>query len=327
MRQARAGRGFPALLAVALSAAVLLASRAAAAGPDAPTELPTTPAPAATLPASCFPAADSLRSATPMEDTTRPHVSIPRLALVGGLTAGGFIYGHVILSNLWWKGEPSRFHFDWDHDWRYSLGADKLGHAYFPYLTAGVYRQALEWTGLDTATSLYAAASAALAYQTYVEIRDGFSKQWGFSWGDWGADLIGASLPVLQYEVPALRPFEVKISFHPSEKFKAGMYNAIIDDYESTFHWVSINVHDLLPEAWQRWYPRFVNLAIGHTVKDLDGAGGGHHELYLSLDWNVKGLPGDGWFWNLLKRNVDFYHLPAPAVRIAPGIVWYGIHF
>jgi hypothetical protein len=270
---------------------------------------------------------DTPTGAAAESDSLAPCPSIPRLAIVGGLTAGGFIYGHVILSNLWWKGEQSPFHFDWDHDWNYSLGADKVGHAYFPYLVTNVYRQALEWGGLDTATSLYVAASGALAYQTYIEVRDGFSKQWGFSWGDWGADLVGAALPVVQHHVPALRGVDVKISFNPSDKFKAGMYNAIIDDYESTYHWISINVHDLLPAEWQRWYPRFVNLAIGHSVKDLDGAGGGHHELYLSLDWNLKALPGDGWLLKLLKRNLDFYHLPAPAVRITPGVVWYGLRF
>jgi hypothetical protein len=62
-------------------------------------------------------------------------------------------------------------------------------------------------------------------------------------------------------------------------------------------------------------------------VKDLDEMGGGRHEFYLALDWNLKKLPGDGWFLRLLKRNLDYYHLAAPAVRISPGVVWYGLHF
>lgn len=266
------------------------------------------------------------RDSLPTENANA-HCHPLRLALIGGLTAGGFLYGHVVLSHLWWKGEPSSFHFNWDNDWRYSLGADKLGHAFFPYLAANIYDQALLWGGLDSATSILIASSGALAYQTYIEIRDGFSKEWGFSWGDWGADLFGAALPLAQRHSALLRAIDFKMSFYPSPKFKAGMYKAIIDDYESSYHWLSIDVHDLLPEAWRSSYPAFVNVAIGHSVQNLDGLGGGQHQFYLSLDWNLKKLPGEGWFLNLLKRNLDYYHLPAPAIRISPGVVWYGLHF
>ena len=67
---------------------------------------------------AAFPSADSVSSIRPL-----------RLALVGGLAAGGFVVGHVLLTDLWWKGERSRFHFNWRDDWRYALGADKAGHA------------------------------------------------------------------------------------------------------------------------------------------------------------------------------------------------------
>jgi hypothetical protein len=263
-------------------------------------------------------------------DTTRlptDTISIPRIALISGVTLGGFLYGHVVLSNLWWKGEKSDFHFDWDHDWRYSLGADKLGHAYFPYLTTNIYSQAFVWSGIDTTTSLWLASSLALTYQTYIEIRDGFSKEWGFSWGDCAANVLGASYPLVQHYISPLRNYHFKISFFPSEKFRAGSNNAIIDDYESAYHWISVDVHKILPQTWRDYWPPWINIAVGHSVKNLDGFGGGEHEVYLSLDWNLEGLPGDGWLWRLLKHNLNFYHLPAPAVRIAPGVVWYGVHF
>jgi hypothetical protein len=267
-----------------------------------------------------------------MSDTLRPHsdtagVSIPKLAVVGGITLGGFIYGHVLQSNLWWKGEESSFHFDWDRDWKYALGSDKFGHAYFPYLMSNIYRQAFIWIGFDSLSSTYYSSGLAMTYQTYIEIRDGFSKEWGFSWGDFGADLIGTGYPLLQQHVPILRAFSPKISYYPSDAFRAGAHKAIIDDYESTYDWLSIDVHELLPKEWRKYYPAFVNIALGHSVKGLDRPDGGHHELYIALDWNLDALPDGGWFWNLMKLNINFYHLPSPAVRISPGLVWYGIHF
>ena len=259
-------------------------------------------------------------------DSTR-GVDAARLSLVGGVTVGAFVYGHAIQNDLWWKGERSAFHFEWDRDWRYSLGADKLGHAWFPYIAAHSYDHLLRWSGLDSSTAIWTAASLALGYQTYVEVRDGFSKQWGFSWGDFAADALGAGLPVAQRYLPELRVVELKMSFFPTDEFRAGGNRAIIDDYESTYHWLTLHVTQVLPASWRQGYPSFVDLALGHRVRDLDGAGGGTHELYLALDWNLDELPGDWWGWNLLRHAIRHYHLPAPSLRLWPGPVTVGIGF
>lgn len=251
-----------------------------------------------------------------------------RLAIVGGLTVAGFVVGHVLLTDLWWKGEPSRFHFNWHDDWRYALGADKVGHAVTPYIGTDIYRQGLEWTGMSRRVSLWWAGGLASAYTTYVEIRDGFSAEWGFSWGDFAANHIGIGWRVAEEYEPWLTNIRFKISYWPSRAFRSGGYGSIVDDYESTYHWGSLNVDALLPDAWRNWWPDFVNIAVGHSVKGIAAYdGSGEHELYLSLDWNTEGLPGDGTFWNWLKRTLNYYHLPAPAVRILPDVVWYGVHF
>lgn len=255
------------------------------------------------------------------------RIDAPRLIAVGALTGAGLIGGYALQRNLWWKGERSPFHLDWEHDWTYALGADKLGHFYFPYAVTNLYGQVFTWCGIDSTTSLWMAGGLGLAHQTFVEIRDGFSAEWGFSWGDFGANLLGAGYPIAQHYITPLRDFDFKVSYYPSEKFEAGAYKAIIDDYESTYHWLSADLHNILPANLRRYWPAWINVALGHSVKDLDLHGAGHHELYLSLDWNLEGLPGDGWFWNLLKRNLNLYHLPAPAVRIYPGVVWYGVKF
>ena len=267
---------------------------------------------------------DSLHSLP--SDTTK--VSPYRLAIVGGLSVGGFVLGHVALGNLWWKGEQSDFHFDWQDDWVYALGADKLGHFYTPYVGTDIYRQGLEWVGMSKEASLWWSAGLASGYTTYVEIRDGFSKEWGFSWGDFIANNLGVGWRVAEYYEPWLENLRWKISYEASDAFKEGAYNAIVDDYESTYHWVSLNVNNMLPEDWQAWWPNWMNLALGHSVKGVRAHNGsGYHELYLSLDWNTEGLPGNGSFWNWLKRTMNYYHLPAPAIRIAPNLVWYGLKF
>jgi hypothetical protein len=250
-----------------------------------------------------------------------------RLGIVGGATVAGFVYGHVVQTNMWWKGERSAFHIEWDHDWSYALGADKLGHAWFPYMVTHTYDELFRWAGVDSMTAIWSAASLALTYQTYIEVRDGFSAAWGFSWGDMFANVAGAALPVAQQYAPSLRAVDYKISFFPSERFRRGANRAIIDDYESSYHWLSVHVVDLLPEHLRDDYPGFIDLAIGHGVKGLDDRGGGYHEVFVALDWNLDRLPGDWWGWNLLRHIVRHYHLPSPALRIYPGPIQIGFHF
>jgi len=249
-----------------------------------------------------------------------------RFSIVAVPTLGGFVVGHVLLNNIWWKGTRVPFHFNFQEDWKYALGADKFGHFYFPYLVTDVYRRAFMWSGIDSMSSLYYAAGLGLLYQTYIEVRDGFSQQYGFSFGDFTADVLGAAYPIAQDHWPVLRNFNWQISFHPSSLYRSGYYSAIIDDYESTFHWLTINVHDLLPEDLRAGYPRLINIAIGHGVRNLvPDPSMGKHELYLSLDWNLEALPGEAEWLKTVKHFLNYYHFPAPAVRLYPNVAWFGL--
>lgn len=264
---------------------------------------------------------------TQQDSAGKSKVDYLKLSIVGGATAGAFVYGYVVQNNLWWKGDKSSFHFEWQHDWKYALGSDKFGHFYFPYLASNIYSQSFIWAGIDSIKSFWYSSAFAFSYQVLVEVRDGFSKQWGFSWGDFSADFLGAAYPILQSKLPVLNNFNFQISFYPSKRFKEGSNKVIFDDYESTYDWLDVNIHNLLPDNFQKYYPKFINIAIGHSVEKLDDKGGGNHRFYLGLDWNFEAVPLHGWFWDLLKRNFNFYHFPAPAVQIYPHVIWYGLKF
>jgi len=247
-----------------------------------------------------------------------------RLTGIAVGTAAGFVWGHAVQNDLWWKGTLVPFHVNVQQDWRYALGADKLGHAVFPFFTSRLYEAGFRWSGMDTATAVWAASSVALAYQTYIEVRDGFSRDYGFSPADMAANTIGAALPVAQHYFADLRPFTLQISYWPSQAFRNGQYNAIIDDYTSTTHWLSVSVKDVVPTSWT-WYPAWLNVALGHSVENIDGTGGGNHVLLLGLDWNLQRIPGvPAWLREVL-RVLHAYHLPAPAVRLYPSVAWFGL--
>lgn len=250
-----------------------------------------------------------------------------KLLIIGGTTVAFFTYGYVIQNNIWWKGDKSSFYFNNSQDFKYALNSDKFGHFYFAYLTTNIYSSLFQWSGIKKRDALFYGGLVAFTFQTFTEIRDGFSKGYGFSWGDCTANLLGVTYPSLQNRYSFLRPFDFKISLYPSEKYKSGEYTHILDDYQSTYHWLSIDVNELLPKSAQEIFPDFINVAIGHSVNNIDGLGGGNHELYISLDWDFEALPGNGEFWSIVKQWLNLYHLPAPAVKIYPNVVWYGLKF
>ena len=266
-----------------------------------------------------------ISSMSAQHDSTR--IDPLRVGIVAGATVGGFVAGHGMLNDLWWKGERVPFHINTSQDYTYALNADKYGHATFAYMASTVYGDLMRWCGLDSGSAAWWGFGVAMTYQTYIEVRDGFSRDYGFSWGDIGANTVGAVLPVVQHYVPSLRAIDLQISFWPSNAFRQGAYNAIIDDYTSTTHWLAMNVHDLAPRSVQQYLPPWIGVAIGHSVRNLDGRGGGEHVVVLSLDWQLHRIPNLPPWLRDIARVLHLYHLPAPAVQILPNVVWYGLRF
>jgi hypothetical protein len=266
-----------------------------------------------------------ISSMSAQHDSTR--IDPLRVGIVAGATVGGFVVGHGMLNDLWWKGERVPFHINTSQDYTYALNADKYGHATFAYMASTVYGDLMGWCGLDSGSAAWWGFGVAMTYQTYIEVRDGFSRDYGFSWGDIGANTVGAVLPVAQHYIPSLRAIDLQISFWPSNAFRQGAYNAIIDDYTSTTHWLSMNVHDLAPRSVQQYLPPWIGVAIGHSVRNLDGRGGGEHVVVLSLDWQLHRIPNLPPWLRDIARVLHLYHLPAPAVQILPNVVWYGLRF
>ncbi|MDH7516431.1 MAG: hypothetical protein QHI48_11230, partial [Bacteroidota bacterium] len=107
------------------------------------------------------------------------------------------------------------------------------------------------------------------------------------------------------------------------------------DDYINQTYWCSVKVKRLLPASLRPAWPAWLALAVGLGVDDkLEGylknqsLPQGNLELYLALDVDVtQVLPSDIEWWETLKRCLNYIKFPAPAVRLTPGVVWYGVYF
>ncbi|MBR9977361.1 MAG: hypothetical protein KFH87_04675, partial [Bacteroidetes bacterium] len=70
------------------------------------------------------------------------------------------------------------------------------------------------------------------------------------------------------------------------------------------------------------------NTMLGKNIyNSVDGVGQGDQEWYISLDYDLRKLPGDTKFLRWLKESLNIFHLPAPAIRITPTTVYYGLFF
>ncbi len=252
-----------------------------------------------------------------------------RMVLLGVVGAGVFTGMHIYYKNTWWK-DQRRF-FKYAEDGYYAKDVDKISHIYtanvFTELTAAGY----EWAGVSPNKALLWGAVTALAYETYIEINDGFAPIWGFDWSDMGANIAGALYPFLQREVPVLQNFTFKWSFKPEWlRKKTQNENDLLDDYTSMTFWLGISPKGLLPKDVAKHYPAFLGIAIGLSLNNASHEIGGRQafrEWFISLDYDVTKLPGDSEFLKKLKKILNFYHFPAPAVRISPSGVWYGLYF
>ena len=271
-------------------------------------------------------AAPTISNITSDDSVNNSHITVnsSKLALVLGGSAALLTSAHLQNYNSWWKGERSSFHFG--EDGTYTLGSDKLGHLYFTYLSSDIIGRSLQWYGIKTERALLYGASLSLAFQIYVEVEDGFTKVLGFSPGDAVADIVGACYPLLQHHDPWFQNFRLKWSVIPSEKYREGLYRTLIDDYESQYFWLSFNLSGTFP-VFQSFIPNFLNVAIGYSVKNLDNINGGERELFLGFDVDMTKLPGEGAFITTLKHALNYFHFPAPVVRLTPSVITYGLRF
>jgi hypothetical protein len=109
--------------------------------------------------------------------------------------------------------------------------------------------------------------------------------------------------------------------------------NNFSEDYAGQMFWLSVNIHEYLPKNIQRYWPDWLSIAVGYGISKWNGylETAGYRvtdrELWLSFDYNLEKLPGDTKFLIMLKRILNQIHFPAPAVRLTPSVIWYGLFF
>lgn len=251
-----------------------------------------------------------------------------RLYILSGVSTAAFITSQIIQYDIYWENSSNFSIMDKKTEYDDALLADKAGHFLAGYAISKISSRLFEWTGASKEQSLWIGTGISLFHQTYVEVNDGFSTGevfLGFSIGDMIANIGGASIPILQYYYPTLNNIDFKISYFKSENFDKIGYDYLINDYESTYHWISIDLLKILDNEKEH---SFFNLALGHSVKNIDRLGSGYHEFYIGLDLNWKYLNrfdavNSNYYLQLLIETLSKYKVPLPTIRVAPSFRYY----
>jgi hypothetical protein len=270
----------------------------------------------------------------PMEETELN--TIPSL-IVGGLITSAVAFLYIHQRNTWWSSSRGKFHFT--EDWVYALQVDKIGHAYGAYLCSHVATEGLLVSGVSANTAHIAGTALGLGYQTYIEVEDGFAHDWGFCPSDFYFDVAGATLYLSQWFIPVMQNFTLKWQYTDAawlDKPVMKRERNFLDDYNSSTFWMSINVHNLLAEKYKKYWPSWLNLAVGFGADaiDADVVPNGppdqliHRRYVIGFDYNFVELLPDGIpFWMWIKQSLNYFKLPAPAIEITEnGVKFFMIY-
>ncbi|HXB12361.1 MAG TPA: DUF2279 domain-containing protein [Bacteroidia bacterium] len=268
---------------------------------------------------------------SPVQDNNR---LVPLVAAQGALYAGSMIG----LNFLWYKNYAhSPFHFFNDNkEWNQM---DKLGHMLTAYtisrLTSALYR----WTGVKESSSNAYGTALAMAYQTNIEIFDGFSSAWGFSGGDMLANTLGSGLFLSEQAAWGEQRVSMKISFHHTDysqyrpdELGSNAVEESIKDYNGQTYWISIAIASFLPKRYK--VPGWLCLDFGYGSEGMIGAitnppvynqNGDemffdrYRKVYCSLDIDLTKIPTKSGILKATFGLVSFIKIPMPTVEFSRG--------
>ena len=191
-----------------------------------------------------------------------------------------YAVGMIGLYSTWYKNYPQgsfRFFNDVD-EWK---GMDKIGHAYSAYAESKASMELWRWTGISRKKRIWYGGLSGAAYQTVIEVLDGFSKEWGWSWADFAANMAGSGMLIAQELAWDEQRIQFKWSFH-KKRYGAAVLNErsndifgksraerFLKDYNGQTYWLSTSLKPFFPESR---LPNWLQISVGTGIEGVFGA-------------------------------------------------------
>ena len=235
------------------------------------------------------------------------------------------------LNQIWYADYPrSNFHFINDNaEW---LQMDKVGHVFSSYHLGSFGANALKWVGANRKSQLIYGATLGLAFITTVEVFDGYSANWGASWGDVAANVSGTALYVSQELLWKEQRIVPKFSFHTTPYASArpnvlgnSVQEQILKDYNGQTYWLSANIYSF---AKSSKIPKWLNIAVGYGAEGMITGNDEftntiflpeskrYRQFYLSLDVDLTKIETKSHFVKTVLTIFNTIKIPAPTFEI-----------
>jgi uncharacterized protein YfiM (DUF2279 family) len=300
-----------------------------------------------------FPLSDTAGSYYFANDTN--SVNRTRVKLV--TAANVLCYGatSIGLYSDWYKNYPqTNFHFFNDnYEWKQ---VDKVGHSYSAYIEAYASMEMWRWAGVSRRKSAWIGALSALAFQTMIETMDGFSAEWGWSWGDMGANIFGTGILVGQELMWNEQRVKYKFSFHrknygsddlntrANSLYGNDVSQRMIKDYNGQTYWLSANLKSFLPQSG---LPAWLSIAFGYGADGMFGAGDNiardktgnitfnrtdiarYRQYYLSPDIDLTKIKTRSKVLKFAFGVLNAFKFPLPSIEFNSRgqVVFHPVHF
>lgn len=246
------------------------------------------------------------------------EVAIGSVALIG-------------LNQIWYADYPrSGFHFINDNaEW---LQMDKVGHVFSSYQLGSLGANALKWSGASKKTQLIYGSTLGLAFLTTVEVFDGYSANWGASWGDVVANVSGTALYVSQELLWKEQRIVPKFSFHTTPYASArpnvlgsSVPEQILKDYNGQTYWLSANIYSFIKSSKM---PKWLNVAFGYGAEGMITSNNEFtntiflpeskrfRQFYFSLDVDLSKIETKSHFVKTILTIFNSIKIPAPTFEI-----------
>ncbi len=251
-----------------------------------------------------------------------------------------FTIGSLLaLNEAWYKNyHTNTFRFFNDNaEW---LQMDKLGHVYSAYHLTQKGAALYEWCGLEKNKADIVAGVYAYSFLLGIELLDGFSEKWGFSWGDLAANTLGTTIAIAQSRTNTVEYFTLKFSFSESgyaplraNLLGRNLAEQILKDYNGQSYWLSFNPSSIF-NINKTWFPKWLNLAFGYSGDGMIAARNGQiieiytanssyyliaqhtRQFFISLDIDLRKIPVKNSFLKNVFYAVNILKIPSPALEI-----------
>lgn len=204
---------------------------------------------------------------------------------------------------------------------------DKAGHVYTAYHLSATNAILLQRAGVSKKKALLWSSIASTGMMLPIEILDGYSANYGASWGDFVANSIGAFLPFQQllWGETYIYP---KFSFSASpyaqlrpNTLGATFYEQLLKDYNGQTYWLSTNFNLF---SKQDVFPDWLAFSVGYSGKEMvygnetENAVNGYHaqrQFFLSLDVDFSKVETQKQWLRTLLYIANLIKIPFPALE------------